>query len=368
MGPPFWRFPSGAALSVAPLIPLAVSGPNNLNIFDTVSPPADAIRSLFFLVIGITGAIFVLVEGMLLYSVFRFRQRNPGTTAEPPQLYGSKPVEVAWTLAPLLIVFVLFMVVARTIAEVKLHEPPPGIMRVTVVGHQWWWEYKYPKQADHPELGDGFITANELHVPAGQAVWFDLESADVVHSFWFPRLNGKTDVVPGRTNATWFLSRQEGTFLGQCTEYCGMQHANMILRMEADSPDKFGEWLKNQRKLEVWAEAEATWIKGHPGRTATLEEIIPDGATREGRAVFLANACMNCHTVRGTTAKGTFGPDLTHLASRQTLASAMVPNDTANLKQWVEDPQVIKPGCWMPAMKLDGRQRDLVVKYLQSLK
>ena len=175
-------------------------------------------------------------------------------------------------------------------------------------------------------------------------------------------------MIPGKTNHTWFMSLEKGTFFGQCTEYCGTQHANMILRLECDEPPDFAKWVANQRKLEVWAEAEETWKKDNAGKPVPLEKIIPDADVRDGRAAFLANACMNCHTVRGTTAKGTFGPDLTHLASRSTLASAMVPNDTANLKQWIDDPQKIKPGCWMPAMKLDERRRDNVVKYLQTLK
>jgi cytochrome c oxidase subunit 2 len=184
-------------------------------------------------------------------------------------------------------------------------------------------------------------------VPVGRPVWFELKSADVIHSFWFPRLNGKTDVVPGRTNTMWFKVEegQSGTYLGQCTEYCGNQHANMILRLEAELPEVFEEWVRSQKRPAVNAPF-----------------------ARAGRDLFMANACMNCHTIRGTPAQGTFGPDLTHLMSRQTLASAMVPNDLKTLTQWVDNPQKIKPGCWMPAMKLDARQRDLIVEYLQTLK
>jgi cytochrome c oxidase subunit 2 len=341
--------------SVAPLLLFAAD--ENLNVFDTVSPPAHSIRKIFILVLFISAAIFIFVEGAIVYCIFHFRERSRPTTVEPAQLYGSKPVEVAWTVAPLLVVFILFLVVARIIAEVKISKPPDNALHVVVVGHQWWWEYRYVD----PEYN--FITANELHVPVDRPIWFELKSADVVHSFWFPRLNGKMDVVPGRTNLTWFLVDKEkpGIYLGQCTEYCGTQHANMILRMEAEAPEVFQEWASNQRRPAV----DAPFV-------------------REGRQVFLENACMNCHTVRGTPAKGTFGPDLTHLISRETLGSALIAfqqkdaqgnwkpivnkDGVSVLARWIDDPQKIKPGCWMPDMKLDTRQRDLIVKYLETLK
>ena len=201
----------------------------NLSIFQPVSPSAESIRSLFVLVLAITGAIFLVVEGVLLYSIFRFRRRTSATT-EPPQVYGSLPIEIAWTAAPMLIVFVLALILTRTEFEVRVNPdtPPPGAkpLHVTVIGHQWWWEYVYDKY-DGQDLG--FITANELHVPASEdgvprPVYLKLESADVCHSFWVPRLAGKTDLIPGRVNQMWFQTSQKGLFLGQCAEYCGTQH------------------------------------------------------------------------------------------------------------------------------------------------
>jgi cytochrome c oxidase subunit II len=228
-------------------------------------------------------------------------------------------------------------VVTRTIVEVRRGPPEDSDpLHVTVIGHQWWWEYRYP---DH-----GVTTANELHVEAGRPVVVDLESMDVVHSFWVPRLAGKTDVVPGRTNRMWFMANEPGIYQGQCAEYCGMQHANMLLIVQAQPREQFVAWLEQQRQ---------------PGQR--------DAKAQAGRDLFLANACANCHAIAGTVAQGTFGPDLTHLMSRQTLASGMVPNNRDQLTQWVLDPQTIKPGCLMPGMHMGQREVDGIVSYLQTL-
>lgn len=317
---------------------LAVAEPTeNLSILAPVSPQAASIRDLFLLLLAVTGTIFVIVEGMLLLCIFRFRRRH-GDTTEPPQIYGSKPIEVAWTLAPVIIVFVLFMVVFRTSAEVRRVGPPPAdALRVRVIGHQWWWEYRYPDL--------GIITANELHVPVNRPIVFELQSADVIHSFWIPRLAGKTDVVPGRTNTTWFTPEKEDLFLGQCAEYCGTQHANMMLRVVVESAEKFDLWTAEQQK-----------------------PAIEDPRVNSSRAYFFTLACQNCHNIRGTPAKGTFGPDLTHLMSRQTLVTGMVPNDAANLTIWIDNPDRIKQGCLMPSMHLSKAQVQDVVNYLLTLK
>jgi cytochrome c oxidase subunit 2 len=326
----------------------------NLSIFDPVSPPAESIRSLAVLVFAITGFIFVVVEGILIYAIVRFRRRAAAAGAEPPQVYGSTPIEVAWTAAPALIVFVLVLVTARTLWEVNVPPPQPhagdNTLFVTVVGRQWWWEYTYDHY-DGRELG--FTTANELHVPASEPaengvkrrVFLILKSADVCHSFWVPRLAGKTDLIPGRINAMWFRTDQPGLYVGQCAEYCGTQHANMLLRVIVQSPEDFESWLANQQKPAV-------------------ED--PDGSA--GRSVFLAQSCVNCHRVRGTPARGGYAPDLTHLMSRETLASGMVPNKSEYLRRWVADPQTIKPGCLMPAFGLSEQDRDELVRYLLTLR
>ena len=178
-------------------------------------------------------------------------------------------------------------------------------------------------------------------------MWLTLKSADVCHSFWVPRLAGKTDLIPGHTNTMWFSTAEKGLFLGQCAEYCGTQHANMLLRVVVDSPEDFEKWLANQQK-----------------------PAVEDAAVRDGKAAFLAQSCVNCHRVRGTAARGNYAPDLTHLMSRQTLAAGMIPNDLdgKQLREWLANPQTIKPGCLMPAFALSERERGRIVDYLRTLR
>jgi cytochrome c oxidase subunit 2 len=342
------------------LLALSDGSPQNLSIFDPVSPPAESIHYLSILILAITGGIFLVVESVLIYSLLRFRRAFVPGTSEPPQVYGSKPIEIAWTAEPALIVFVLMLVIARTEWEVRLDpdKPPPDLkdgqpLRVRVVGHQWWWEFNYEGYGDEKL---GFVTANELHVPASnrsvpkerRPVFLTLQSADVAHSFWVPRLAGKTDLIPGKANTMWFETECTGLFVGQCAEYCGTQHANMLLRVYVDPPEDFARWLRNEKK-----EARDS----------------DDAEVRKGKEVFLAQSCINCHRVRGTPARGTFGPDLTHLMSRDTLAAGMIPNDreSKKLRDWIADPQKIKPGCLMPAFGLSESDLNRVVRYLASL-
>jgi cytochrome c oxidase subunit 2 len=334
----------------------------NQSIFDPVSPGGESIRDLAILVLSITGIIFLVVEGVLLYCVVRFRRRA-AAQKDPPQVYGSKPIEIAWTAAPALVVFVLVLVTARTLWEVDAPPPEPragdNTLFVTVIGRQWWWEYHYDHYNGKPIRAVGpdgketdlpVITANELHFPASESgvprpVYLTLKSADVCHSFWVPQLGGKTDLIPGRVNSMWFQTDKPGLYLGQCAEYCGTQHAKMLIRVVVDSPRDFEKWLENQRKPAA---------------------EIPAG--KSGRSAFLAQSCISCHRVRGTPAKGDYAPDLTHLMSRATIASGALPNTPENLKAWLEDPQTLKPGCLMPAFRLTAREYDDIVNYLLTLR
>jgi cytochrome c oxidase subunit 2 len=327
----------GAALAAG-----AAEASGSTSIFAPASTPAIVIRDLSWLVLAITVAIFVVVAGLLTYSIVRYRQRPGDERREPPQIYGSAPIELAWTVVPLLIVVVLFLVTARTIVALDWTSPPAGALRVTAIGHQWWWEFRYPDL--------GIVTANELHVPVGgpgdgKAVFLTLESADVIHSFWVPRLAGKTDLIPNRQNRMWVEPLAPGTYVGQCAEYCGTQHAKMLLRVVAHPRDAFERWVAAQRAPPA-----------------------EDPSVRAGRALFEATACVNCHTVRGTVANGRFGPDLTHLMSRETIGAGAAANTPASLRAWVENPARLKPGALMPAMNLRADDLDRIVAYLATLK
>jgi len=312
------------------------------SIFQPQSQPAQEIKETSLLVLAVCGTIFFVVAGLLVYAIVRFRHRAGDELSEPPQVYGSNQIELAWTILPLLIVFVLILVTARTIADIQNRKPPSGAVKATVIGHQWWWEIRYP------ELG--IVTANELHVPASDGsgsrpTFLKLQSADVAHSFWVPVLAGKTDLIPNRENLMWIEPTKPGTYLGNCAEYCGTQHARMLIRVVVHSPDEFERWT-NEQQQAASAETNAA----------------------EGRKVFFANSCVNCHTIKGTSSQGKFGPDLTHLMSRETLAAGAAPNTPDNLRQWVRDPQKIKVGCLMPNMQLTDEEVDQVVSYLQTLK
>jgi cytochrome c oxidase subunit 2 len=349
---------------MGPLALLAANTPpaENLSIFDPAAPPAESIRHLTVLVFAICAFILIVVEAVLIYSLVRFRRRGTPApdAAEPPQVYGSRPIEIAWTAAPAMTVFVLMLVTARTLWEVKRDPPQPhtddNTLFVTVVGRQWWWEYTYThyngKELRAEPGQQPVITANELHVPAGsngvaRPVYLKLESADVAHSFWVPRLAGKTDLIPGRTNSMWFQSSQPDLYLGQCAEYCGTQHAHMLLRVYVDPPDEFDAWLQNEARPPV---------------------DDPDRDARNGKEAFLRQSCVNCHRVRGTAARGNYAPDLTHLMARHTLAAGMVANTPDVLKRWVQDPQSIKSGCLMPAFGLSADDQKAIVDYLVTLK
>ena len=306
------------------------------------STPAHQIFDLSLFVIAITGGIFVVVGGLLAMALYRFRARKTDPLGEPAQIYGSTQIELAWTVIPILIVVVLFLTTARIIFAIQDAPKPKSALDVTVIGHQFWWEFRYPKY--------GVISANELHIPASsnttpEATFLKLTSADVNHSFWIPRLAGKTDLIANHVNTMWLDPKTPGLYLGQCAQFCGSQHAMMLLRVYVDTPEQFDAWIRNQKQ---------------PARQ--------DPATDAGRNVFERQACMNCHTVSGTAATGRFGPDLTHLMSRATLAAGAMDNTPENLRQWIKSPSTFKSGALMPAMQLTDEQLDQVTAYLETLK
>jgi cytochrome c oxidase subunit 2 len=321
----------------------APQNPSQLpNIFDPHSTPAKSIYHLSQFVLSVTGLIFVVVFGLLSYVVVKYRNRQGDADREPTQVYGSTQIELAWTIIPILIVVVLFLATARVIHSVQDAPKPEAALEVVAIGHQFWWEFRYPKL--------GVVTANELHIPVSELAhpaptFLTLLSADTDHSFWVPQLAGKTDLIPNRVNHMWLDPYQTGIFLGQCAQYCGTQHAKMLLRVYVDAPDEFDGWVRAQ-----------------------TQPAVQDAGVSSGRHIFESTACINCHAISGTVADGRFGPDLTHLMSRQTIASGAAENTKANLRLWVQTPDAIKPGSLMPAMQLSNADLDALVDYLETLR
>jgi cytochrome c oxidase subunit 2 len=251
-------------------------------------------------------------------------------------------VELAWTVIPILIVVALFLAAARVIAGIQNAARPGNAIEVTVIGHQYWWEYRYPSLK--------VVTANELHIPVSDPAhptptFLTLLSADTDHSFWVPRLAGKTDLIPNHPNSMWMDPHETGLYLGQCAQYCGTQHAKMLLRVYVDSREDFDRWIQEQR------------------RPAQLSDTVS-----EGQKIFEQTACINCHAIAGTPANGTFGPDLTHLMSRQTIAAGATANTPGNLLAWIYNPAFVKPGCKMPSMGLSTQQAGAIAAYLETLR
>jgi cytochrome c oxidase subunit 2 len=297
------------------------------------------------LVLSVTLTIFLIVASLLLYVLIRYRQRASDSEREPAQIYGSNQIELSWTVIPILIVVMLFLSTTRVILETEAAPKPSGALDVTVIGHQFWWEYRYPKL--------GVVTANELHVPVSDPAkptptYLSMSSADTDHSFWVPRLAGKMDLIPNRLNTMWIDPQQAGLYLGQCAQYCGTQHAKMLLRVYAQSPEDFAAWIRQQQR-------------------PAAQDLSGDRAAVEGQTVFMHSACINCHAVAGTVATGRFGPDLTHLASRDTIASGPVQNTPENLRKWIANPNSMKPGVLMPPMHLNDHDLDVITAYLTTL-
>jgi cytochrome c oxidase subunit II len=336
----------GCLLSIAgwffaSLPALAQGQIDSANSFMPESTPAREIYYLALFALTVTGCIFVVVAGLLFYAVFKYRARKSDPEHEPAQVYGSVQVELAWTVIPIIIVVVLFLTTARIIFAIQNAPQPKDDLKVTVIGHQFWWEFRYPEY--------GIVTANELHVPLStnqnpETTYLTLLSADVDHSFWVPELAGKTDLIPNHPNEMWMDPQKAGIYYGQCAQFCGVEHAKMLIRVYVDTPAQFKAWVENQQMPAA------------------------DGPNvAAGRHIFLTEACVNCHTISGTPAKGTYGPDLTHLMSRDTIAAGAAANTPANLRAWIKDPNTFKPGAHMPAMQLSDQQIDQVVAYLTTL-
>ena len=331
----FWSAATATAGPAAPSTGLT-------NIFAPETTPARWIVDLSMFVLAVTTVIFVVVATLLVYAVVKFRATSRDADREPAQVYGSTQIELAWTIIPILTVVVLFLATARVIHAIQDAPKPATALEVTAIGHQFWWEFRYPRL--------GIVTANELHIPVSDPAFptptfLKLLSADTDHSFWIPQLGGKTDLIPNRVNEMWMDPQRPGVFLGQCAQYCGTQHGKMLLSVSVDTAEDFDAWVRAQQ-----------------------QPAIRDDTASAGRRVFETTACINCHAIEGTAATGRFGPDLTHLMSRRTIGSGAAENTAGNLRLWIENPDAIKPGSLMPAMQLSDADLNALLRYMESLR
>jgi cytochrome c oxidase subunit 2 len=305
---------------------------------------AGTVLPLTWFVTWVSVAVIVIISVLVAAGIARGARFLPRRAiADLP--VGHTASGLSWIVIGVAITsVVLLATVVWTMWVLADVSKPPGKppLTIRIVAHQWWWEADYLDK----RASQDFTTANEIHIPTGVPVMFDLQSADVIHSFWVPPLNGKTDTIPGRTNVTWMDARNPGIYRGQCTEYCGWQHAHMGLLLIAQSPAQFAAWRKHQLQDQP---------PPHPG-------------AQTAAAATFTTQCGSCHTVRGSEAGGVLGPDLSHLMSRTTIAAGTLRNSTGNLSAWIADPQSIKPGCLMPRLELSGPQLAQVRTYLETLK
>jgi len=309
-----------------------------MNVLTSLSPASgntEAIYHLWMIALAIFGLIFLLVTGLIVYSLMMYRWREG--EKDPEQIAGQRTVEIVWTAVPLGIVTLLFLLTVKTMG---VSDPGPAPdPDLVVIGHQWWWEARYPKS--------GVVTANEIHIPTGKALSVRLDSADVLHEFWVAQLARKMTTVPGHPNNIWLEADAPGTYLGSCSEFCGTEHAWMRFTVVSQPPAEFAAWEKAQLQPSA------------PPMTAQ---------TQQGKQIFMQMSCVNCHDINGTVAQAHVGPDLTHLAGRSQIGSGMLDNTPDNLRRWLRNPQLVKPGAEMPNFEFTEDQVNALTAYLETLR
>ncbi|WP_235932532.1 cytochrome c oxidase subunit II [Dictyobacter arantiisoli] len=357
---------------------LAACGENSPSILNVAGPVAESESSLFWLILYLALAIFILVEGVLIYSIFKYRER-PGTP-NPYQNHGNMLLELVWTVIPTVVLFVILFFTIRGLLQVAPEAEPAASasqpkIEVTAVGHQWYWEFYYPKY--------NVTTADTLEVPVGTTVHVKLFSNNVIHSFWVPSLTGKTDVVPGHDNTKWFVAQKTGLFTGICAEYCGTQHANMRFNVNVVDNSSFMTWISGQQQAAA-APTDALAQKGEAlfkNQCASCHGIVGVNVTQ------FYNTAQECTDLPGGKANGTpqclIGPNLTHFGSRSLIAGGVLDNNTkdnncdpnnpnlmqsCNLAKWLKDPQAVKPGNDMAIGALSNAEIQQLIAYLEGLK
>jgi cytochrome c oxidase subunit 2 len=330
---------------------------NGRSALDPAGVQAGRISGQWWFFLGTAVVVYVIVMAVLLAAILRRRGRagEGARAADDAPIIAPDPARdrritrtIVGGIAVTTVILFVFLV-ADFVTGRALSATPADPLKIKVVGHQWWWEVQYTHIPWEPGGGYpwGIVnTANEIHIPVGQPVLVELDSRDVIHSFWVPRLNGKKDLIPGQPTSTWIQADQPGTFMGQCAEYCGLQHANMMIWVVAEPREQFEQWLASQRQAA--------------GEAAARQA--------RGRAVFLGTSCALCHTVQGTPANGRAGPDLSHVASRQRIAAGALENTRGSLGGWIADPQRIKPGAKMPPNPLPPDDLKALLDWLETLK
>ena len=320
---------------------MACTGYDRQSVLDPAGPQATSTHQLFYFMMAVSVVVYVIVIGALLLIIRNRRYAVDDTESPPREERAGRAVKLAVAVViPILFLFLLYdFAVARGIGRM----PESSMLTIDVTGHQWWWEVAYEDPIPHNIVR----TANEIHIPVGRPVMIKLASHDVIHSFWVPNLSGKKDLIPGHKNELWIRADHPGIYRGQCAEFCGLEHAKMALLVVAEPAEDFSRWIIHQREPAP---------------------VPADSMTAKGQEVFESGPCVMCHTISSTAAAATVGPDLTHVASRLTLAAASLPNTRGNLAGWIVDPQIIKPGAKMPANALSPSDLQALLAYLGTLK
>jgi len=352
---PRWRRTGGRVLTMGILglvtmLVLTACGPDVSKPYSHISPrseTADDIQSLYILVFWMALIVFVGVQFAIVYAALRFRKNRPGPQ-RPPQVHGNRRLEIIWTVIPAVVLLVILIPTITTMYDFDARAQE-GELQIDVYGKQWWWEVHYNE--DEAQGGEdlGVITANEVHIPEGRNVVFNLQSNNVIHSFWVPQLSGKMDVVPGHENRLAITNPRVGEYWGECAEFCGTQHAWMRFKVIVHPEDEFYAWVNAQRT-------------GNPG-TLDANADLPDGVAVAPQAFSL---CLGCHVVNGVSAStvtgleapANLGPDLTNLACRDTIAAGMLVNNRENLEMWIDNPGAVKPSNYMAVQITDGLIRE----------
>jgi cytochrome c oxidase subunit 2 len=330
--------------AVVPFVALAVAlgsaacGKDSPSMFDTKGPESHSIHNVAWLMFGLAGAVYVIVAGFIVVAVMRGRRRRDDEAPSKPEPKDDTFIWFGGIVVPVVILALLAVVTVRTTEH--LRRVSSSELRIQVTGKRWWWDVRYPDS--------GVVTANEIHIPVGRPIDFELLSDNVIHSFWVPQLGGKVDTIPGQTNHLRMQASEPGTYRGECAEYCGIQHANMNYLVIAETPADFDRWMARRTS--------------GAGLAPTSDE------TARGQVVFSREACAGCHTIPGTQASGTIGPDLSEFGNRQTIGALTVPNTPDNLRRWITDPDGVKPGNLMPPTALSPEDLAAVVAYLEGLK